>query len=108
MNRPEIPDSSEGEDKQMITAGPWEWVWNGTRGQWQLVNAQGVPVNLGGPPDVPLSDDQRAIAEVPKLIAACCAALEALNGDQEPEELAEANRTLHAALVPVLGHLPAC
>jgi hypothetical protein len=53
------------------TPGPWEWQFMGTAGRWCMVNADGLgAVHLGGPPDVPLSADQRLTQASPDLLEA--------------------------------------
>lgn len=49
---------------------PWRWVFFGTFGNWNLVDANDNTIPLSGPPDMKPTAAMRAIAETPDLITA--------------------------------------
>jgi hypothetical protein len=94
--------AAEGAVGTEHTPGPWEWHFSGTAGRWSLSGNGGAGVQAGGPPDSPLSADQRLIAAAPDLYQAL-KTLVAEIGDDMRYERKDVCDAVDAALAKASG-----
>lgn len=92
------------------TPGPWEWMFNGTGGQWALVHRLSAYetkyVALGAWPDAPLTPDQLLTAAAPDLLEALQLIVDKLGTDYELyREQQFAIDTARAAIAKATGEL---